>query len=100
RLKLAKKYLSEHNKDAYFEALYKALQGYLSDKFQLSLAEMTKENIRQTLQKRNVEESIIQETIDIMEACEFARFAPASEAEQENTYNKAERLISQFEKIK
>lgn len=100
RLKLAKKYLSEHNKDAYFDALYKALQGYLSDKFQLSLAEMTKDNIRQTLQKRNVEDTIIQDTIAIMETCEFARFAPASEAEQENTYHKAERLISQFEKIK
>ncbi len=100
RLKTAQKLLSENKKDAYFEALNKAIEGYLNDKFGLATAEMTKESIRETLASKNVNETSIQETISILETCEFARFAPATDEQQENIYNRALALISQLEKIK
>jgi hypothetical protein len=104
--KLARKHLNaasicvkNNNRDEFFEALLKAFWGYLSDKLTLPLSELNRDNAKTTLLKYNVEETTINEFIGLIDICEMARFAPTAVNESiEEMYQKAETLISNFEK--
>ncbi len=79
RLKVAKKYLSENNKEAFYEEVLKALWGYTSDKLSIPLSKLTKETIDNELKTFNVEEGIRNEYTSILQTCEYARYAPAAD---------------------
>ena len=77
RLKIASKYLKEHNKELFYDELIKAIWGYLSDKLNMPLSVLNKDNIEMELRSHNVNEDLIKEFMDIMSTCEFARYAPS-----------------------
>jgi DNA-binding protein YbaB len=77
RLKAAEKLLKEHRKEAFYEEITRAVWGYLSDKLNIPLADLTRENVETELFKYGVEESLSKEYMDILNACEFARYAPS-----------------------
>ncbi len=98
RLALAHKYLKENNKDLFFEELSKAIWGYLSDKFTISLAQLSMENVQEVLQQKQVNEQFIHQTMDLLSRCEFSRFAPdAASITLEQPYNEALTLIKNLE---
>ncbi|HBJ76956.1 MAG TPA: BatD protein [Porphyromonadaceae bacterium] len=76
RLKIVKKCLDEHKRDRYYEELSKALWGYLGDKLGIQLAQLTKDNIQEQLFRKHVPEAVVEKIIHILDACEFARYAP------------------------
>ncbi len=82
RLKLANKLLKENKKEAFYEEILRALWGYLSDKLNIPVASLTKENVENELIKYGVNESLIKEFMNILNTCEFARFAPAQSSEE------------------
>jgi hypothetical protein len=87
RLKLAQKLLKEGKKERFYEEVMKAVWTYLSDKLNIPVAELSKENVFDVLVARKVEESQILRLKDILETCEFARYAPASgQKEMGNLY--------------
>ena len=51
--------------------------GYLSDKLNISKAELTKDNVEAELAKYGVDEVLIKDFIEILNTCEFARYAPS-----------------------
>ena len=59
RLKKAKELLVANNKLAYYEEVYKALNGYLSDKLQMPVAELSKDAIKAKLAHNKVPEEIV-----------------------------------------
>ncbi|MDR1602489.1 MAG: BatD family protein [Tannerella sp.] len=77
RLKAAKKLLKEHRKEAFYEEILRTVWGYLSDKLNIPLADLTRENIEAELFKYGVDESLSKEYMDILNVCEFARYAPS-----------------------
>lgn len=77
RLKLAGKLLKEHEKEAFYDEVLRALWGYLSDKLTIPQAELNKDNIALELAKNNVNQNLIADFIDILNTCEFARYAPS-----------------------
>jgi hypothetical protein len=87
RLKKAKELLVANNKLAYYEEVYKALNGYLSDKLQMPVAELSKDAIKTKLETYKVQESQITALLKIIDNCEFARYAPGGISEMEDVYS-------------
>lgn len=76
RMKQAGKLLSENKKDAFFDEVLKALWGYVSDKLNIPVSQLSKDNIEEALRSHQVAEELIKEFINTLNECEFARFAP------------------------
>lgn len=77
RLKNAGVLMRENKKEEFYEEVLRALWGYLSDKLSIAQSNLTKDNVETELTKYGVDESLINEFMDILNTCEFARYAPA-----------------------
>ena len=78
RLQLAGTFLKQNLYTAFYEELHKALLGFISDKLNFPVAELSKENIAEAMKNGNVEEKYIQDFICLLDACEFARYSPSA----------------------
>jgi hypothetical protein len=100
RLKQAQKLLNEGNKDKFYEEVLKAVWTYLSDKLSIPVAALTKDSVETELTSHKVDSSVISQFIQILNTCEFARFAPNSgQQEMGNLYNETIQAISDLEEI-
>jgi hypothetical protein len=100
RLKAAGKLLKAGNRDQFYEEVLKAVWTYLSDKLAIPVAELTKERVSAELDLKSVSDEKIKSVLDILNTCEFARYAPNSGQEaMGNLYNETIRVISEMEEI-
>ncbi len=98
RLKLAEKYLKEHNKESFYDEVLKAIWGYFSDKLSIPVAKLSKNNIEAELSKNRISEELIARFMQILDTCEFARYAPAeSNAEMDSVYKNTIFVIEEME---
>lgn len=98
RLKLAGKLLAENKKDVFYDEVLKALWGYISDKLNIPVSKLSKDNIEEKLTNYGVSQELIKEFIHALNECEFARFAPGDEsAAMDNVYTVALAVISKIE---
>ena len=98
RLKQANIHLQANEKEPFYEEVLKALWGYTSDKLNIPIAELDKDTIEARLTEHNVNTNTIADFMNILQTCEFARFAPSSGHEaMDQLYNKAVDLIGQLE---
>jgi hypothetical protein len=98
RLKLAQKLLHAGNKEKFYEEVMKAVWTYLSDKLSISVAELTKDKVEHELTKRGVNDSVINQFIQILNTCEYARYAPnTGQHEMGNLYSETISAISELE---
>lgn len=101
--KLAKKFLSEANrqlgnKEAFYDALERALHNFLKAKLHIETSEMSKDNISEVLRSRKAQPETIEEFMTLMNSCEFARYAPSSQGAMQQDYNKAVGVLSDLSK--
>ncbi len=100
RLKMAQKLLNEGKKDKFYEEVLKAVWSYLSDKLAIPAASLTKERVEAELTEKGVNADAIKQFTDILNTCEFARYAPNSgQQEMGNLYAEAIDAISNLEEI-
>ena len=98
RLQLANTFLKQNLYTAFYEELHKALLGFISDKLNIPVAELSRDRIAESLKEGNVEESSIDTFISILDACEFARYAPdAGHEAMEAHYKSALDVISSID---
>ena len=98
RLKAASSHMNKNETEAFYEAILKALTGYLVDKLSIPVSEMSKEKARAGLEKYNIEEEIISEYLELADICEMARYAPASaEAQVDEVYSRSIKVIGKTE---
>ncbi|MCE5179883.1 MAG: BatD family protein [Porphyromonadaceae bacterium] len=98
RLKTAGKYLREHNKEMFYDEVLRALWGYFSDKLSIPLARLSKNNIESELSKQGVSEELAGRFMQILDICEFARYAPAeSDAGMDRLYQDTVEAIGAME---
>ncbi len=76
RLQLANTFLRQNLYTAFYEELHKALLGFISDKLNIPSAELSRDRISDSLKEGGVDENLINTFIGILDACEFARYAP------------------------
>ncbi|MBR4817185.1 MAG: BatD family protein [Bacteroidales bacterium] len=98
RLSVAEGYLKNNLYTAFYEELHRALLGFVSDKLNIDTADMTKENIASALSSGGVPESLVSEFTGLLDACEYARYAPDAGHEAMNAhYETAVGVISMID---
>ena len=98
RLKTADKYLKENKTEQFYDETLKAVWGYLSDKLNIPVSELTKDNVDANLVKYGASETLIQDFRDILDTAEFARFAPAQESgKMDELYDATVQAIDKME---
>ena len=101
--KLARKYLKGAKrelgkKEAFYEALEKALHNYLKAKLQIETSDLSKDKIQSLLLERNVDAQVVNDFIAIFENCELARYTPITNVTMQADYDKAAKTISLIDK--
>ena len=76
RLRLADTFLKQNLYTAFYEELHKALLGFISDKLNIPVAELSRDRISESLAEEKVDTKYIDTFISILDACEYARYAP------------------------
>lgn len=97
RLRLAQKYMNEGYRHSFYEELLKALWGYISDKFNIPVSNLTKETIREELYRRNCSSEDIEQFCLIISRADEAQYAPSSEGDMNEIYDDAIDIISRIE---
>ena len=98
RLNLAGTFLKQDLHTAFYEELHKALLGFISDKLNMPVAELSRDRISEALKDENVSASYIDTFVGILDACEYARYAPDSGHEaMEAHYAQAVDVISSID---
>ena len=98
RLKLADTFLKQNLYTAFYEELHKALTGFVSDKLNIPMADLSKDNMSESLISSGVPEELVKEFISLLDACEFARYSPdAGHGAMEAHYKTALEVISSID---
>lgn len=98
RMKQAGKLLEENKKEAFYDEVLRALWGYTSDKLNIPLSGLSKDNIEEKLKNYGVDDALIKEFLDILNDCEFARFAPGDQNQaMDKVYTSSLEVISKME---
>ena len=96
-LKAAEIHLQNNESSKFYEEVFRSVYGFLSNKFNIPVAELKKERIEQELKKIGVSEAKIKDLISILNACEMARYAPVSDLSEQQVYDQVEGLIETIE---
>ena len=98
RMKQAGKLLSENKVNEFYDEVLKALWGYISDKLNIPVSKLSRDNIEAELSGHGVSEELIKEFIDALSECEFARYAPGNQNEaMDKVYSASVDVISKME---
>ena len=98
RLKQAGEFLSKNLYTAFYEELHKALLGFISDKLNMDQADLNKDNIAQALLAGGVPQDQTDAFTGLLDACEFARYAPdAGHEAMDAHYQEALKVISSID---
>lgn len=100
RLKVAAIAMKGHNAEQFYDEVLKALWGYMSYKLNIDRAELNRDNISDILQKKHVGEDLVKEFIAVLDTCEYARYAPGSNSDQEmgKVYSDSIEVITKLDK--
>ncbi len=98
RLKIAKMLLKQNRKNEFYDEILKTLWGYMSDKMNIPVSLLSKDNVANELLKRGADASIIEELHAALNEAEFARYAPGDAGEaMDKVYAMAINVISRME---
>jgi hypothetical protein len=98
RLKAADKFRKENNEKAFCDELLKALWGYLSDKLNIPLSELNKDNIEAQLRAAQTGETQIAQLMDTLQTAEMIRYAPSQAAgKMDELYEQAFNLMKNID---
>ena len=99
RLKNAYNYLKIKDQGHFYEEFSQALWGYISDKLNISRSQLSMDTVKEMMESKNVPEDIVNQFIDSLNSCEFARFAPGDpDKKMEDLYEKGIEIITKAEK--
>ncbi len=100
RLNNAYNFLKSNSQDKFYEEFSQALWGYISDKLNIVRSQLSIDTVKEMMLSKNVDENIVNEFIDLLNNCEFARFAPGDPSKKmDDLYQKGIELITKAEKI-
>ena len=98
RMKMAGRLLADGKKDAFYDEVLKALWGYISDKLNIPVSRLSKDNVEGELRNYGVDDALIKEFLDALNNCEFARFAPGDDNQaMDKVYSDSLEVISKME---
>jgi len=94
----AEKQMKQNNKEAFYTEVTNALNSYLGNKFNIPVADLSKENITKELQLRQIKADTQIKLFETINQCEYAKYAPgAVSGDLQMVYNSTVELISSIE---
>lgn len=97
-LKKAREFLKTQEQEAFYTEISRALWGYLSDKFNIPLSDLSMDSVSERLTEKQLSPERISKFIEVLNSCEYARFAPGESSGLMNEiYNESINVISQIE---
>ena len=101
--KLARKYLSEAKKqlgkkEAFYIALEKALHNFLKAKLFVETSDISQEKIAEILKEKGIDQETIDEFIEVLNDCDFARYTPTTDVMMQQEFEKAKMVITDIDK--
>jgi len=97
RLKKAAKLMKAGKDGDFYDEVLRALWGYVGDKLNMPVDQLSRDNISQQLSAYNVSEETISQFIGALDECEFARYAPGDATGNMNkVYDAAISAITQI----
>lgn len=98
RLKQAAIHLKQNETESFYESVLKALWGYLSDKLNIPVSELSRETVEKNLSLHVADSNLTADLIGLIDVCEMARFAPSANVqEMDKLYTESVKLISKLE---
>ena len=98
RMKNAANLMKSHQSALFYDEVMKALLGYVCDKLNLPVSDLTKDNVAGILKDKGVSDSIVKDYMDVLSECEFARFAPGDpEATMDKIFSNASNVIDSLD---
>lgn len=97
RFRSAERFMKEDNRRAFYEEMLKALWGYVGDKFNIPVANLTKESVREELQKRGISAEEAARYTSIISQCDEAQYSPVVSVRMEEIYAEGINIVSHIE---
>jgi len=98
RLKKASMLMADNKPGEFYDEVLRALWGYVGDKLNIPVEQLSHDNISQRLSARGVGEETIAQFIGALDECEFERYAPGDpKGNMNKVYEKAMTAIEQIE---
>ena len=98
RLKKASMLMADNKPGEFYDEVLRALWGYVGDKLNIPVEQLSHDNISQRLSARGVGEETIAQFIGAIDECEFERYAPGDpKGNMNKVYEKAMTAIEQIE---
>lgn len=99
RLNSAFNFLKANNQNSFYEEFSQALWGYISDKLNIARSQLSIDTVKEIMQSKNVDENIVNEFVELLNNCDYARFAPGDPSKKmDDLYQKGIELITKAEK--
>ena len=100
RLKTAYKLLTAGKQNEFYDEVLRALWGYVGDKLNMPVEQLSRENISEQLAAHNINAEIIEKFISALDECEYERYAPGSaEGNMTKTYDSAMIVITEIDGV-
>ena len=100
RLKQAARLMTDNKPGEFYDEVLRALWGYVGDKLNIPVAQLSHDNISSKLTERGVHQSIIDKFIGALDECEFECYAPGDpKGNMSKVYDKAMLAIEKIEEV-
>ncbi len=101
RLKAARGFASRGDRNGFYAEMLNALWGYMSDKLSIPVSELSKDNINAELEQYGIDEQLRRESMELIDKCEFAQYAPELASSDMNAVlDEAAGIIDRLESVK
>lgn len=100
RLKKAARLMADNKPGEFYDEVLRTLWGYVGDKLNIPVEQLSHDNISLRLSERHVDESIIGLFLGALDECEFERYAPGDpKGNMSIVYDKAMTAIEKIEGV-
>ena len=100
RLRAAHKLMVAGKQGEFYDEVLRALWGYMGDKLNIPISELSHDNIADKLAEHHVDEQTVASFIEALDECEFERYAPGDAAgNMSKTYESAATAIEKIEEV-
>lgn len=100
RLKKAAKFMKDNKPAEFYDEVMRAIWGYVSDKFAIPVADLSRDTATDSLTQRNVDQTLIDTLLEAIDECEFERYAPGdASGNMQKTYDAAVSAITNIEDV-
>ena len=94
RLKSAAKHLKAGDANRFYEEIYRAIWGCLSDKYSIEPSRLSRDTVRQCLDDKQVPADRQESILKVLQDVDMARFAPGdAHAQMQTVYDEALDMI-------